>query len=98
MKKASRRDAGPDEMRPEYDFGSMSGGVRGKYHRRFKEGVNVALLEPEIAKAFPTDEAVNDALRTVLRAAKAVRRPGRLPNKRMQQTRSAPARKRGPRS
>jgi len=88
MKKTRSRGPAPDEMRREYDFGSMKGGVRGKYHRRFKKGVNVALLEPDLAKAFPTDEAVNEALRTVLRAAKALRRPRRLPNKRLQQTKS----------
>ena len=100
MKKTGSQSSGSDEMRPEYDFASMKGGVRGKYHRRFKEGVNIALLEPEIAKAFPTDEAVNEALRTVLRAAKTLKRSRQLPNKEMQQTRSAPRKgtKRGPRS
>jgi hypothetical protein len=48
--------------------------------------VNLALLDPEVAEAFPTDAAVNEALRTVLRATKAQRRAKRLPNKRMQQT------------
>lgn len=48
--------------------------MRGKYVRRFREGVNLALLDPEVAKAFPTDAAVNEALRTVLRASKALKR------------------------
>lgn len=98
MKKTAKRDSASAEMRQEYDFGAMSGGIRGKYHRRFQEGVNVALLDPEIAKAFPTDDAVNEALRTVLRAAKTLRQSGRLPNKGMQQPRSASPSKRGPRS
>ncbi len=64
----------------------MSGGVRGKYTERFREGVNLVLLEPEVAKAFPTDAAVNEALRSVMRAAKAPRRSKRLPNKGMKQS------------
>jgi hypothetical protein len=75
-----------DDLRPEYDFSSMAGGVRGKYVERYREGVNLALLDPEVAEAFPTDTAVNEALRTVLRATKAQRRAKRLPNEGMQQT------------
>ena len=59
-----------DELRPEYkrsDFGEM---VRGKYTQRLKEETNIVLLEPELAKAFPNDEAVNNALRFVLSIAK----------------------------
>jgi len=51
-----------NEMRPEYDF---SEGERGKYARRFQEGTNVVVLEPDVAAAFPTSEAVNAALRKV---------------------------------
>ena len=51
------------EMLPEYDF---SGGVRGKYAQRYAQGNNVILLEPDIAKAFPTSEAVNEALRLLM--------------------------------
>lgn len=71
----------------------LSGGVRGKYHRRFRAGVNLVLLDPEVAKAFPTDRAVNDALRTVMRATKVPKRRTGLPNKRMQRTRLAQAKK-----
>jgi len=85
MSKASSR-AKDNDLRPEYDFSSMAGGVRGKYVERYREGVNLALLEPEVAEAFPTDDAVNEALRTVLRATKAQRRAKGLPNKGMQQT------------
>lgn len=59
-----------DELRPEYkrsDFGEI---VRGKYANRIKEETNVVLLEPDIAKAFPNDEAVNKALRYLLEVAK----------------------------
>lgn len=65
-----------DELRPEYDFATMKGGVRGKYAERYRAGTNLALLEPDIAVAFPTDEAVNQALRIILRASASVPRPG----------------------
>ncbi len=56
-----------DELRPEYDLKSLlKGGVRGKYAKRYREGTNLVLLEPEIAKAFPNEKAVNDALRLVM--------------------------------
>jgi hypothetical protein len=62
-----------NEMRSEYDFTKA---VRGKYHKRIvKEGANVVVLEPDIAKAFPTSDAVNDALRVVLKAGESARRP-----------------------
>ena len=97
MKKASAKRL-DDDLRPEYDLSRLKGGVRGKYYQRYRAGVNLALLEPEVAKAFPTDTAVNEALRKVIRAAKAPKRRARLPNKRMQLTKSAKAKRRGPRS
>jgi hypothetical protein len=60
-KKTRSRRATP-EMRPEYDF---SGGIRGKYADRYRQGTNLILLDPELAKAFPDSKAVNDALRTL---------------------------------
>ena len=92
MSRAAKQEP-EDDLRPEYDFSSMAGGFRGKYHRRFRAGVNLVLLDPEVAKAFPTDRAVNDALRTVMRAAKVPKRRTELPNKRMQRTRPAQAKK-----
>lgn len=59
------RKSTTDEMRPEYDF---SGAVRGKYHKRYLEGTNVVVLEPDVAKRFKSAAAVNDALRSFLRA------------------------------
>lgn len=50
-------------MRPEYD---LRGGVRGKYYERYKQGTNVVLLEPDIAKVFRDSATVNDALRRYL--------------------------------
>ncbi len=69
MKKANL-----DDMRPEYkrsDFGKL---VRGKYAARASAKSNVVILDPAVAKAFPTDKAVNDALRVVLEMAEATAR------------------------
>ncbi len=49
-----------DELLPEYDF---TNGVRGKYAKRFAEGSNVVVLEPDVASRFPDSKAVNEALR-----------------------------------
>jgi len=63
-----------DDMRPEYDF-DYSKAVRGKYyHRLIKEGSNVVVLEPDIAKRFRNSAAVNDALRSLLEASEITRR------------------------
>lgn len=68
-----KRKAEPgDEMRAEYDFAKMPGGVRGKYAAAYREGTNVAVLADDVAAAFPTDEAVNRALRLILEAARTV--------------------------
>jgi hypothetical protein len=56
-----------DDLRPEYDFSQMKGGVRGKYVERYRKGTNVVLLDPDIAAAFPDAKAVNDALRSLVR-------------------------------
>ena len=59
--------ASEPEMRPEYDF---SGAVRGKYHKRYLEGTNVVVLEPDVAKRFRNSESVNEALRAYLKTEK----------------------------
>lgn len=61
-KKASKKTA-TDEMREEYD---LRGGVRGKFFAEYQKGTNVVLLDPDVAKAFRTSEAVNRALRQFL--------------------------------
>ncbi|MEG4571829.1 hypothetical protein QUA56_03720 [Microcoleus sp. N3A4] len=58
-----------DELRPEYDFSKMAGGVKGKYVERYRTGTNVVLLDPDVAKAFPTNASVNEALRLLLQIA-----------------------------
>lgn len=55
-----------DDLRPEYDLSQLTGVVRGKYADRFRAGTNLALLAPEVRAAFPTDDAVNQALRTLM--------------------------------
>jgi hypothetical protein len=73
MKKNRKVSEKSDEMRPEYDF---SGGVRGKYVQRFREGTNIVILEPDVAAEFKDSAAVNDALREVLKSRrKGSRRP-----------------------
>jgi hypothetical protein len=73
MKKAKPKVI--DELRPEYkrsDFGEL---VLGKYAARAAVSTNVVLLDPTVARAFPNDRAVNDALLSLLRSAKRAARP-----------------------
>ena len=60
-----------DELRAEYDLSQLQGGVRGKYVKCYSEGTNLVLLAPDVAEAFPSEEAVNDALRLLMKIAKA---------------------------
>ena len=80
MKKANQKLK--DDIRPEYDFASMKGGVRGKYVKKYRAGTNLVPLDPEVARAFPTDAVVNQAFRAVLSDTKVVR----LPKKALQPT------------
>jgi hypothetical protein len=73
MKKAPKNSRGKkvsrqideDEILPEYDF---SGGVRGKYAKRYSEGTNLILLEPDLAAEFPDSKSVSRALRAYLKS------------------------------
>lgn len=58
------------ELRDEYDFTKMTVVARGRYAPERRIGRNVVLLAPDIAQAFPTDEAVNEALRLILQLAR----------------------------
>ena len=70
----SKRRSNVDDMRPEYEF-DYSQGVRGKYYKRLlKEGANIVLLEPDVAKAFKSSAAVNEALRSLLQVSESTRR------------------------
>lgn len=69
MRKPSKK--GRDGLRLEYkrsDFGRLA---RGKYARRVAEATNVVVLDPQVAKAFPNDRAVNKALRALIRDRKS---------------------------
>ena len=64
-----------DDLRPEYNFAQMEGGVRGKYVERYRAGMNLVLLDPDVAQAFPNDVAVNDALRVLIQIAQRLVSP-----------------------
>ncbi|MFP4033084.1 MAG: hypothetical protein ACLFTV_16120 [Desulfococcaceae bacterium] len=54
-----------DDLREEYDFSKMEGGVRGKYAKEYREGVKLVMLEPDVAEIFPDAKTVNEALRAL---------------------------------
>ena len=58
-----------DEMRPEYDLSQLKGRVRGKYVNRYRAGTNLVLLDSDVQSAFPDAEAVNEALRMLMKVA-----------------------------
>ena len=77
MKKA--KQTGRDELRAEYKRSDFPKGlVRGKYAERLRESSNVVVLTPEVAQAFPNQEAVNSALLLLIQIAK---KTTRLPNR-----------------
>jgi len=79
MKKKSELN---DDLRLEYDLKSLlKGGVRGKYAKRYRAGTNLVLLEPEVARAFPNDKAVNEALKLVMKLKKVQEEAGRYSTK-----------------
>jgi hypothetical protein len=76
MKKA--KSEANDWLRPEYRRSEFGDIVRGKYARRLAESTNIVVLDPQVAKAFPNDDAVNRALRGLLELARSsVRVPRR---------------------
>jgi hypothetical protein len=66
--KKDKTEPKDDELRPEYDLAQLRRGVRGKYLERYCAGTNLALLAPDVRAAFPTDEAVNQALRALMQS------------------------------
>lgn len=58
------------DVRAEYDLSKLTGGVRVKHLKQFKAGTNLAKLEPDVRAAFPTDSAVNKALRAMIKKPK----------------------------
>jgi len=60
-----------DEMRTEYRHEDLGKGVRGKHYAEFKKGSNLVLLTPELSKIFPSNEAVNAALNSLVEVARS---------------------------
>lgn len=71
--KKNKIKADEDDLRPEYDLSKLKGGVRGKYLERYRAGTNLALIAPDVRVAFPTDEDVNRALRSVMQTQNFLR-------------------------
>ena len=86
MKKANRKPT--SRLRSKSGFASLEDVVRSLYLKRSRAGTNLILLDPDLAKAFPTEDAVNDALRSFLRMTKSARLPHRGPGKAGQKTRT----------
>ncbi len=74
MKKVSQ--TGKDELSAEYKLSDFPDGfVRGKYASRIRESSNIIVLNPEVAEAFPNEEAVNSALQSLIKLAQKTTRP-----------------------
>jgi hypothetical protein len=74
MKKVSQ--TGKDKLRTEYKRSDFPEGfVRGKYAGRIRESSNIVVLTPEVAEAFPNEEAVNSALQSLIELAQKATRP-----------------------
>ncbi len=61
-----------NDILEEYDF---SKGVRGKYAERYAKGTNVVIIAPDVAKYFPDEQSVNDALRSLITIIEKQKRP-----------------------
>ena len=66
-----------DKLRAEYSRASLGTGVRGKYLKAYRRGTNLVLLTPEVARAFPSEKAVNDALSSLITVARRTTRQNR---------------------
>ncbi len=63
-----KKDKPADDLRPEYDLRKLlKRGTRGKYAQQYQAGTNLVLLDPDIARAFPSPSSINEVLRLVLR-------------------------------
>jgi hypothetical protein len=63
-----KKDESPkdDDLRPEYDAAELRDAIRGKHLNRYRSGTNLAILAPDVRAAFPTNEAVNQAMRSLM--------------------------------
>ncbi len=71
-----------DELRPEYRREDLGKGTRGKYAKAYRAGTNLVLLTPEVAAAFPTERAVNDALGSLIEVARQTTGLAKRPRRR----------------
>ena len=69
MKKNSIKKQDDYELRKEYDLSKMTVMPKGRFDPKRRIGSNIVVLEPDVAKAFPTEEAVNEALRSLINLA-----------------------------
>jgi len=67
---SKQNNADDYELRDEYDLAKMTIVTRGRYTPERRIGKNVVLLAPDVAQAFPTDDAVNEALRLILQISR----------------------------
>jgi hypothetical protein len=70
MKKVENSEL-DDWGKKEYKRSDLGARVRGKYAKRIRESTNVVVLDPKVAKVFPNDEAVNSALRGLIRSTRS---------------------------
>ena len=70
MRKKTNKAKDDDDLLPEYDFSKMKLVGRGIYAEQYRSGTNLVLLDSDVRKVFPDDEAVNEALRVIAKAAK----------------------------
>ncbi|HKS82372.1 MAG TPA: hypothetical protein VJR23_12785 [Candidatus Acidoferrales bacterium] len=77
MKRKINKRNPKGDLRTDYDFSKLKGGVRGKYLARYNSGRNLVLLSPDVAEHFPDDRSVNTALRRLIRLAKPSARRSR---------------------
>lgn len=62
-----KTDESPDELRPEYDFSTLRVRKLGPGRKSFGD---VVKLDPDVVIAFPNADAVNEALRFLIRVTK----------------------------
>ena len=65
-----KKDELEDDLRPEYDLSTLKNQVRGKYVKRYREGTNIIVLDPEVSRVFPDSDSVNSALKLLIDLAK----------------------------
>jgi hypothetical protein len=71
-----------DDLRPEYRREDLGPGMRGKYLEASRGPTNVVMRSPEVAQAFPTEEALNEALRSLMEIARRTTRPAKPASRR----------------